>query len=325
MFNFFRKKIDTSNINNNDEKENSSSITSGLKLTFNLLSEKLNDLFTNRDKIDNEILKYLETILLTSDIGHIVTKKILSDLKNKLRNYNETLSQELIISIIKDQLNSSLALCNRPLIINNDIKPYVILVVGVNGSGKTTTIAKLGKRFQDNNNKVMFAAGDTFRAAAIEQLSIWGNKIKIPVISQRQGADSAAVIFDAYQAAIARKIDVLIADTAGRMQSNKTNMLELTKIKKIIQKINKEAPHEVLLIIDATIGQNALEQTKIFSQFIGVTGIIITKLDGSAKGGILFAIAEEFKLPIRFIGIGENIDDLKVFSSQLFVQALFGD
>jgi fused signal recognition particle receptor len=229
---------------------------------------------------------------------------------------------ESLLQNLTTQLKNILLPCEKPLILPEDKKPFIILLVGVNGSGKTTTIGKLTKQLQKQGKKVLLAAGDTFRAAAIEQLQVWGERNNIPVIAQQPGADSAAVIFDAMHAAKARNIDVLIADTAGRLHTQHNLMDELKKIKRTIQKIDPTAPHEVLLVIDATIGQNAINQVREFNEAVGVTGLCLTKLDGTAKGGIIFAIAQQFKLPIRFIGIGETIDDLKQFHAEDFVDAL---
>ncbi|MBU0744189.1 MAG: signal recognition particle-docking protein FtsY, partial [Gammaproteobacteria bacterium] len=232
---------------------------------------------------------------------------------------------ETVLKTIKNQMEKILEPCNQHLVIPENIKPFVILLIGVNGSGKTTTIGKLAKKLQNDNYKIMLAAGDTFRAAAIDQLKIWGERNEVPVIAQKPGSDSAAVIYDAFQAAKSRDIDVLIADTAGRLHTHHGFMEELKKVKKILQKIDPSSPHEVLLVLDATIGQNAINQVKQFNEIIGITGICITKLDGSAKAGAIFAIAKETKIPIRFIGVGESIDDLKPFDAKKFVDALFGN
>jgi fused signal recognition particle receptor len=213
--------------------------------------------------------------------------------------------------------------CATPLLIEEDKKPYVILVIGINGSGKTTSIGKLAKYLQENGKNVMLAAGDTFRAAAIEQLQVWGKRNNIPVMAQQQGADTAAVVYDAVSSATARKIDVVIADTAGRLHTQSNLMEELKKVKRVITKLDPTAPHETLLVLDAGIGQNALTQAKQFHDAIGITGLALTKLDGTAKGGIIFAIAKQMKLPIRFIGVGEGIDDLRPFDADEFVSALF--
>lgn len=304
-----------------EKKSLFSSLVHGLKHTHHALVDGISGVFQNRPAIDKDLFDKLETELLTADIGVKVTNKIITELKTLQKKQN--LTSEDVIQIIRQQLENILIPCSQKLIIPPDIKPFVILLVGVNGSGKTTTIGKLTKALQNVGRKVMLAAGDTFRAAAIDQLKIWGERNAVPVIAQHPGADSAAVLFDAMQSAKARNIDVLIADTAGRLHTQDNLMSELQKIKRTLQKIDPTAPHELLLVLDASIGQNALNQAKQFNEAVGITGLCITKLDGTAKGGIIFAIAEELKLPIRFIGVGEQIDDLKDFSAHDFVAALF--
>jgi fused signal recognition particle receptor len=323
MFSFFKKNKEQKN----DGKQQIGTICDlfcGLKLTRGALIDGLAKIFSNKDKVDQKTLEELESKLLTSDVGVTVTKQILDQLKFDLKN-EKTITAKTTLETIRTQLENILKPCNQPLVIAENIRPFVILLIGVNGSGKTTTIGKLAKKLQNNNYKIMLAAGDTFRAAAIEQLKIWGERNQVPVIAQKPGADSAAVIYDAFQAAKARKVDVLIADTAGRLHTHHGFMEELKKVKKTLQKIDFAAPHEVLLVLDATIGQNTLNQVKQFNEIIGVTGICVTKLDGTAKGGTIFAIAKETGIPIRFIGVGESIDDLNPFDAKKFIAALFGE
>ena len=265
-------------------------------------------LFSSKKTIDTQALKEIEEKLLLADIGVPLTGQIIEQLKNK---------------DLKTQLEDILRVSNVPLVFPKNIKPFVILFIGVNGSGKTTTIGKLSKNLQQAGHKVMLAAGDTYRAAAIEQLKIWGERNNVPVISQKQGSDSAAVLYDAFQAAKSRDIDILIADTAGRLHTQNNLMEELKKIKRTLQKIDPAAPHEILLVLDATNGQNALSQAKQFQETVGVSGICLTKLAGTAKGGIIFSIAQNTKIPIRFVGLGEGIDDLKQFDAKEFVEVLF--
>ena len=322
MFKFFKKNKETSDKNETKQVGVVSKLVSGLKNTHSVLVDGIKEIFSGKREIDQKTLEELEVKLLTSDVGVAVTKQIIEQLKIKLK-HEKNIEYEAVLDTIKSELENILEPCNKPLIISKDIRPFVVLLVGVNGSGKTTTIGKLAKKLLDNSYKIMLAAGDTFRAAAIEQLKIWGERNNIIVVAQKQGSDSAAVIYDALQAAKSRDIDVLIADTAGRLHTHHGFMDELKKVKRILQKIDSSAPHEVLLVLDATIGQNALNQVKQFNDVIGVTGICITKLDGTAKGGVIFAIAQETKIPIRFIGIGESIDDLKPFDAKEFVAALF--
>jgi fused signal recognition particle receptor len=265
--------------------------------------------------------------LLTADVGVDTTEQLIQTLAQKLAR-NELNDAEAALQCLQTEMKQILQPCVAPLSILTDptgIKPYVILVVGINGSGKTTTIGKLANYFRQHKKNVMLAAGDTFRAAAIEQLQVWGERNQIPVIAQQPGADTAAVIYDAMEAAKARGVDILIADTAGRLHTQSNLMAELQKVKRVLTKIDPTAPHEILIILDATLGQNALNQVKQFNQAVGVTGIALTKLDGTAKGGIIFAIAKQTKIPIRFIGIGEGITDLRPFHADEFVDALFAD
>jgi fused signal recognition particle receptor len=266
-------------------------------------------------------LEDLETLLITADVGVEATARIIADLTERVKRKTLTDPPALLLAL-KADLRELLRTATGPVRQPAAGKPQVILMVGVNGAGKTTTIGKLAKRLHAEGNSVMLAAGDTFRAAAVEQLETWGARNQIPVIAQHTGADSASVIFDALQAATARGVDVLIADTAGRLHTKTNLMDELVKVVRVLKKLDPDAPHEVMLVVDATTGQNALAQAEHFHRAVGVTGITLTKLDGTAKGGILFAIAERLRLPIRFIGVGETIDDLRSFDADEFVDAL---
>jgi fused signal recognition particle receptor len=272
-------------------------------------------------EIDEDVLEDLETRLIMADVGVESTERILGGLRKRLAR-KELKDTEALMAGLKGAMVEILAPVEAPLEIPADVRPYVILVVGVNGAGKTTTIGKLARRLKDDGLSVMLAAGDTFRAAAIEQLQIWGERNNVPVIAQQTGADPAAVLFDAWNAARARGIDVLIADTAGRLQSQKGLMDELAKIKRVLARQDAQAPHEVLLVLDAALGQNAISQAEKFNAALEVTGIAVTKLDGSAKGGILLAIANRFGIPVRFIGIGEAVEDMQPFEAGEYVDAL---
>ena len=293
----------------------------GLAKTSQNLGSGLASLFLGK-KIDDELYEELETQLLLADVGVETTQKLIKQLVADA-NRRELKDAEALYEKLQDEMASLLDKVEQPLQIDSSTGPYVILMVGVNGVGKTTTIGKLAQQFKQQGKSVMLAAGDTFRAAAVEQLQVWGERNDIPVIAQHSGADSASVIFDAYQAAKARKIDVLIADTAGRLQNKAHLMEELKKIVRVMKKIDGAAPHEVMLTLDAGTGQNALSQAKLFHEAVQLTGITLTKLDGTAKGGVIFAIADQFSLPIRYIGVGEGIDDLRVFHSKDFIRALF--
>ncbi|HNP37509.1 MAG TPA: signal recognition particle-docking protein FtsY [Woeseiaceae bacterium] len=274
-------------------------------------------------KIDEDSLDELESLLVMADVGIDTTERILAQLRKRLAR-KELGNLDALKAGLKSAVLEVLEPVAVPLDISKQAEPFVILMVGVNGAGKTTTIGKLAKRFQDQGLSVMLAAGDTFRAAAVEQLQAWGERNKVPVVAQQSGADPAAVIFDAWQAARARGINVLLADTAGRLQNQQGLMDELAKIKRVIGKQDSSAPHEVMLVLDASQGQNALVQAEKFHAALGLTGITVTKLDGSAKGGILLAIANRLKVPVRFIGIGEAADDMEVFSAADFADALLG-
>lgn len=297
-------------------------IKSGLSKTKENLTEQLGNLFLGAKEIDDDLLEEIETLLLMADVGVEATSDIIQRLTDKVER-KQLGDAQALQEALKDELASLLHRSEEPLQVECANKPYVILMVGVNGVGKTTTIGKLAKRFQSEGKSVMLAAGDTFRAAAVEQLQVWGERNNVPVVAQHTGADSASVIFDAVQSAQAKGVDVLIADTAGRLQNKDNLMQELEKVVRVTQKLAPEAPHEVMLVLDAGTGQNALSQAKIFKDSVGVTGISLTKLDGTAKGGVIFAIAKQMDLPIRFIGVGEQIDDLRPFKSQEFVDALF--
>ena len=297
-------------------------IKSGLSRTKATLTNQLSDLFSSQSEIDDDLLEELETLLLMSDVGVEATTAIIQTLTEKVER-KLVKDPDALKAALKAELTELLSASEEPLDLSDQGKPRVILVVGVNGVGKTTTIGKLAKRFQQQDKSVMLAAGDTFRAAAVEQLQVWGERNDVPVIAQHTGADSASVIFDALQSATARKTDILIADTAGRLQNKENLMNELSKVVRVMKKIDPDAPHEVLLVLDAGTGQNAISQAKQFQEAVGVTGIALTKLDGTAKGGIIFAVAKHFNLPIRFIGVGEQIDDLRPFRADEFVDALF--
>ncbi|MCX8048551.1 MAG: signal recognition particle-docking protein FtsY [Methylohalobius sp.] len=275
-------------------------------------------------ELNEDLKEEIETHLLLADVGVAATQEIVASLSSKLA-HRQLQDKDEVLRALHDTLFDLLAPCSQPLRIDPTHKPFVILVVGVNGVGKTTTIGKLAQRFRRQGHSVMLAAGDTFRAAAIEQLKTWGERSGIPVIAQHLGADSASVIYDALQSAKARGIDVLIADTAGRLHTKSNLMEELAKIKRIMAKLDPTAPHEVLLVLDATTGQNALIQAEQFNQAVGVSGLVLTKLDGTAKGGIIFALAKRFGIPVRFIGIGEGIYDLQDFDAKAFVDALFAE
>ncbi|WP_223529902.1 signal recognition particle-docking protein FtsY [Pseudomonas sp. BF-B-26] len=296
----------------------------GLSKTSASIGEGMASLFLGKKIIDDELLEDIETRLLTADVGVEATSVIIQRLTQKVAR-KELADADALYKSLQAELAAMLKPVEQPLKITSQTKPFVILVVGVNGAGKTTTIGKLAKKLQLEGKKVMLAAGDTFRAAAVEQLQVWGERNKIPVIAQHTGADSASVIFDAVQAAKARGIDVLIADTAGRLHTKDNLMEELKKVRRVISKLDADAPHEVLLVLDAGTGQNAISQAKQFNQTVELTGLALTKLDGTAKGGVIFALAKQFGLPIRYIGVGEGIDDLRTFEAEPFVQALFAE
>ena len=272
-------------------------------------------------KIDDELFEELEEQLLIADVGVETTRKIITSLTEHASR-KQLKDADALYGKLKEEMSEILSKVEQPLDVSGKT-PYVILMVGVNGVGKTTTIGKMARQFQAQGKSVMLAAGDTFRAAAVEQLQVWGQRNKIPVIAQQTGADSASVIFDAIQAAKARNVDVLIADTAGRLQNKAHLMEELKKIVRVMKKLDEDAPHEVMLTLDASTGQNAVSQAKLFNEAVGLTGITLTKLDGTAKGGVIFAIADQFSIPIRYIGVGEGIEDLRPFKADDFIEALF--
>ena len=316
MLNFFKKN------QNADSKEdkNKSSLKDRLFKSKKKLGDGLSSLVIGKKKIDEDLLEELEVLLISSDIGIQTTDKVIESVRKKASR-KELKDEDSLYQLIKIELES-LLITDSNFNPSYEI-PFVILVVGINGAGKTTTIGKLAKLFQSEGKSVMLAAGDTFRAAAVEQLQVWGERNDIPVIAQKTGSDAASVVYDAYQSAIAKKIDILIADTAGRLHTQGNLMQELEKIKRVLKKHNEGAPHETLLVIDGGSGQNAVQQAKEFHKSINLSGLAITKLDGTAKGGVLFSISDALKLPIRFIGVGEAIEDLQPFNSKDFVNALF--
>lgn len=298
-----------------------SRLKQGLAKTKANIGSGFANLFSGK-KIDDELFEELETQLLMADLGVETTTNIIDKLTESAKR-GDLKSADTLYPMLKEHMAELLESISKPLEISSDNSPSVILMVGVNGVGKTTTIGKMAKQFQSQGKKVMLAAGDTFRAAAVEQLKVWGERNQIPVVAQDTGSDSASVIFDALQSAKAKNIDILIADTAGRLQNKSHLMEELKKIVRVMQKIDPNAPHEIMLTIDAGTGQNAISQTSLFDEAIGLTGITLTKLDGTAKGGVIFALADKFSIPVRYIGIGEGIDDLRSFNGKDFVDALF--
>jgi fused signal recognition particle receptor len=296
-------------------------LSSGLKRTSSSLGTAVADLVTKR-KLDSAMLEDIEDVLLRADLGTEVAARIAEAVG--AGRYDKAISADDVKNVVATEVEKVLAPVAKPLAIDDAQKPFVILVVGVNGSGKTTTIGKLAAKFSSEGRSVMLAAGDTFRAAAIEQLKVWGERTKSPVTAGAQGSDSASLAFNALSAAREQKRDVLLIDTAGRLQNKAELMNELEKIVRVIKKIDASAPHAVLLVLDATVGQNALSQVEAFHRTAGVTGLVMTKLDGTARGGILVALAERFKLPVHFIGVGESIDDLAAFTARDFAQAIAG-
>ncbi|MBN0985976.1 signal recognition particle-docking protein FtsY [Amphritea pacifica] len=297
-------------------------IKAGLSRTKANLTEGLGDLFLGAKQIDDELLEEIETQLLLADVGVEATTEIIGKLTERVKR-KQLADADALYTALKDELASLLETVEKPIDFSQSKGPFVLLMVGVNGVGKTTTIGKLAKKYQADGKSVMLAAGDTFRAAAVEQLQVWGERNNVPVVAQHTGADSASVLYDALQSAQAKNIDVLIADTAGRLQNKDNLMQELEKVVRVMKKLDPEAPHEVMLVLDAGTGQNAMSQAKLFKEAVGVSGISLTKLDGTAKGGIIFAIAKQLDLPIRYIGVGEKVDDLRPFKAKEFVTALF--
>ena len=316
MLNFF-KKNQNKDIQTDTKK---ASLKDRLFKSKRRLGDGLSSILIGKKQIDDELLEELEILMISADIGIQTTDKIIESVRKKASR-KELKDGDSLYQLIKVELEA--LLIDDNLLVPVSDSTFVILVVGINGAGKTTTIGKLAKSFQSQGKSVMLAAGDTFRAAAIEQLQIWGDRNEIPVISQKTGADAASVVYDAYQSAVAKNIDILIADTAGRLHTQDNLMQELEKIKRVLKKHNDEAPHETLLVIDGGSGQNAVQQANEFHKSIELSGIAVTKLDGTAKGGVLFAISDSINLPIRYIGIGESIDDLKPFHAKDFINALF--
>jgi len=290
------------------------------RLSGNVFSRSLTSLFVRHPKLDDDLLDELETTLISADVGVEASTELVENLRKRMHR-REFADAPALLAALREALVALLKPVEQPLDVRGQ-QPFVVLVVGINGAGKTTTIGKLARRWRDEHHAVMLAAGDTFRAAAVEQLQTWGERNRVPVISQGQDADAASVIFDALQAARSRGIDVLIADTAGRLHTQGGLMDELGKIARVLKKIDTEAPHEVLMVIDGTTGQNAINQVRQFRQIVGVTGLVVTKLDGTAKGGVVFALAREFGLPIRYVGLGETATDLRAFDAEAFVDGL---
>lgn len=318
-----QKQVDTQVKDTSDAPGLLARLKQGLSKTSQKLTDGFADLVLGKKAIDADLLEELETQLITADLGIEATQTIINDLTQRVARKQLT-DTEALFTALRDDMVELLKPVEKPLQVSERSGPYVILMVGINGVGKTTTIGKLAKQFQRQGKSVMLAAGDTFRAAAVEQLQVWGERNDIPVVAQQHGADSASVIFDALQSATARNTDILIADTAGRLHTQSNLMEELKKVKRVMSKLDVEAPHEIMLVLDAGTGQNALQQAQQFHQAVGVTGISLTKLDGTAKGGIIFAIAKKTGLPIRYIGVGEKIDDLRAFDASDFVDALLG-
>lgn len=313
MFRLFRK--------DKKKPQDQPSVDAGLRASRQQLNQRLTAVFADAEAIDETLYEALETALITSDFGVSAALEILERLRAAVSNGVVTEPGEMLPAV-QAELFEMIEPCEQFLSISPEHKPFVILMVGVNGAGKTTTIGKLARRFREDGLTVMLAAGDTFRAAAVEQLKAWGERNEVPVVAQGTGADSAAVIYDALESAKARGIDVLIADTAGRLHTQSNLMEELKKIHRVMSRLDESAPHEVMLVVDAGTGQNALNQAREFNQAVGLSGITITKLDGTARGGILFAIAHELKVPIRFIGVGEKAQDLRPFDAGSFVNAI---
>ncbi len=299
-------------------------LKSGLSRTRSKLSDGIAEIVLGEKAIDLDLLEDIETQLLTADIGIDATDQIINNLKKQLGR-KQLADPEQFMAALRQELTDILEPVDVPLIIESESKPFVILMVGVNGVGKTTSIGKLAKLYQSQGMSVMLAAGDTFRAAAVEQLQVWGERNSVPVVAQATGADSASVIFDAYQSAKAKNVDILIADTAGRLHTKDNLMNELEKIVRVLKKQDERLPDEILLVLDATTGQNALNQAESFNKTTTLSGIALTKLDGTAKGGVVFALAKKLSLPIRFIGVGEQIDDLRPFKAKDYVDALFSE
>ena len=296
-------------------------LIAALEKTKNKFSLGLKGKLKSSKELDESSIDDLETLLLSSDVGVSASQRIISDVRERVRKHS-LFSQDLLNNELKKSMINVLESVEEPLLLSNK-STHLILVIGANGVGKTTTCGKLAKFLREMGKSVMFASGDTFRAAATDQLGFWGEKIGVPVVSQGHGADSASVIYDAFSSARSRSLDFLIADTAGRLQNKLGLMEELKKIKRVVSKIDDSAPHEVLLVLDSGVGQNAIDQVRTFNEMIGVSGLALTKLDGSAKGGAIFGIAHHFKIPIRFIGLGEREDDFEIFNARQFVEGIF--
>jgi fused signal recognition particle receptor len=334
MFQFLRKKPEETQAepapssDSADESTTRPGLFSRLKNQLSKTRRNFNDglasLVLGKKEIDQDLLDDLEMLLLTADVGVDATDHIIQNLTDQVSR-KELKDPHALVDSLKILLRQMLAPVSAPLEIDTQKTPFVILMVGVNGVGKTTTIGKLAKQFQSQGKSVMLAAGDTFRAAAVEQLQTWGERNNVPVIAQGSGADSAAVIFDAIQSAKARKVDILIADTAGRLHTQSNLMEELKKVKRVMAKVDDSAPHEVMLVLDAATGQNALSQAKQFHEAMALTGLVLSKMDGTAKGGIIFSLAQQLGIPVRFIGVGESIDDLRPFDANEFTEALFAE
>lgn len=321
MFGFGKKRSTTTTDTPDNEASWFGRVREGLGRTRGNLTSGLAAALGGKKQIDDDLLEELETLLLTADVGIEATQAILDSLTETLGR-RELKDSDALVTALRDTLVKELKTVEAPLQIERSKTPYVILVVGVNGVGKTTTIGKLSKRLEKEGHSVLLAAGDTFRAAAVEQLQAWGERNNIPVIAQHTGADSASVIFDAVQAAQARDIDVVIADTAGRLHNKDNLMQELSKVVRVMKKLDDTAPHEVLLVLDAGTGQNAISQAQSFTDAVHLTGLALTKLDGTARGGVIFALARKLGIPVRFIGVGEQVDDLRPFAADTFVDAL---
>jgi len=329
MFGLGKKKSEDSKsdaVQNSDASDGGifTRLKNGLSRTRSKLSDGLAEIVLGEKTIDLNLLEDIETQLLSADVGIDATDQIVNNLKQQLGR-KQLAEPEQFMAALRQELTNILKAVDTPLVIKSEAKPFVILMVGVNGVGKTTSIGKLAKLYQSQGMSVMLAAGDTFRAAAVEQLQVWGERNSVPVVAQASGADSASVIFDAYQSAKAKNVDVLIADTAGRLHTKDNLMNELEKIVRVLKKQDERLPDEILLVLDATTGQNALSQAESFDKTTTLTGIALTKLDGTAKGGVVFALAKRLSLPIRFIGVGEKIDDLRPFKAEDFVDALFAE
>ncbi|MFV2058071.1 MAG: signal recognition particle-docking protein FtsY [Thiohalomonadales bacterium] len=332
MFGFNKNKSPADNTTKDDQDKTNppeaskgffARLTKGLSKTRNNLNEGISTLVLGQKTVDGDLLEEVETLLLSADVGLEATQTVIANLTQRLAR-KQLKDPAALFAALKEDLLEILQSSEQTLHIEADRQsPFVILMIGINGAGKTTTIGKLCHLFQQQGKRVMLAAGDTFRAAAVEQLQEWGRRNKVPIVAQHPGADPASVIYDALESATAKKADILIADTAGRLHTQSTLMDELKKIHRVASKLDPTAPHEVLLVLDASIGQNAIVQASQFHQAVGVTGIALTKLDGTAKGGVVFAIAKQLEIPIRYIGIGEGIDDLRVFNAKEFVEALF--